>query len=69
MMDSFAKKYEEKHPEVVEYYARRKVRMMYRIMKTVDSYLMTNKDVLIEKEIEDLKEQIDFIEVAIRKES
>lgn len=67
MMDSFAEKYEKKHPEVVEYYARRKVNMMYRIMKTVDSYLMTNKDVLIEKEIKDLEEQIDFIEVAIRR--
>ena len=69
LMDSFAEKYEKKHPEVVEYYARRKVKMMYRIMKTVDSYMMTNKDVLTEKEIKDLEEQIDFIEVAIRKES
>lgn len=69
LMDSFAEKYEKKHPEVVEYYARRKVKMMHKIMKTVDSYMMTNKDVLTRKEIEDLKEQINFIEVAIRKES
>lgn len=68
LMDSFAEKYEKKHPEVVEYYARRKVKMMHQIMKTVDSYMMINKDVLTEKGIEDLKEQISFIEVAIRKE-
>ena len=68
MMDSFAEKYEKKHPEVVEYYARRKVRMMRRIMETVDTYLTINEEVLSEKRIEDLKEQIDFIELAISKE-
>ena len=35
--------------------------MKERILKTLDAYLITNRDVLEEKEIKDIEEQIKFI--------
>ena len=35
--------------------------MKERILKTVEAYLITNEDVLEEKEIQDIKEQIQAI--------
>lgn len=60
-VDDMVKDYEEKHPEIVEYYNPRK-KMIKKIRETVDAYLITNRYVLEEKEIKDLEEQLRFLD-------
>lgn len=69
MMDSFAKKYEDKHPEVVKYYQTKRVRMIRRILNTVGAYLRVNREVLEEKDIKDLEEQIEFLKICDENET
>ena len=60
-IEEIVKDYEEKYPEIVEYYNPRK-KMIKKIRETVDAYLITNRDVLEEKEIKDLEEQLRFLD-------
>lgn len=59
-LDKYAEKFEQKHPEIVEYYGEKN--MMKEIRKTVDAYLTTNRDVLGEYQIKKLEKQLKFLD-------
>lgn len=59
-LDKCAKKFEQKHPEIVEYYGN--TSMVKEIRKTVDAYLTINRDVLEEYQIKNLEKQLKFLD-------
>lgn len=59
-LDKYAEKFEQKHPEVVEYYGN--THMVKEIRKTVDAYLTINRDVLEEYQIKNLERQLKFLD-------
>ena len=60
--DKYANDYEQKHPEVVEYYGDNNMMMMKEIQKTVKSYLITNREVLDDYQIKKIEKQIKFLD-------
>lgn len=59
-LDKYAEKFEQEHPEIVEYYGTQS--MMKEIRKTVDAYLTTNREVLSEHQIKKLEKQLKFLD-------